>query len=204
MVQDGATRTRVIYVDGVAGQNGGAQDGPGGGELTFGGTKRTNEAFDGSLDDVRLYARKVLSASDVAQMVRQPQAVKIPTPAELAGADALPAETINLDLGGQTPRSLRRRFPWDLSKLPSPLSVGDTIEFWAEASDTNDVTGPGVATSEHYQFHVVSEADKRTELMNRLGDYLGQINDVSETQRDLNEKLGVMILAQPANPENPK
>jgi PA14 domain/Concanavalin A-like lectin/glucanases superfamily/F5/8 type C domain len=197
LVQDASAKTRTIYVDGVAGQSGPAVDGTGGGDLIFGGSKNPKEAFDGSLDDVRLYAR-ALHQEDIAKMVRLPQVVKIPTPAELAGANAAPAESINLDLAGQTPKSLKRRFVWDLTKLTNPVSIGDTIEFWAEAQDTNDVTGPGIGTSEHYQFHILSETDKRAELMSRMGDYLGQINDVSETQRDLNAKLGAMITAQPA------
>ena len=31
-----------------------------------------------------------------------------------------------------------------------------------------------------------------------LGDYLGQINEVSESERDLNARLGTIISAQPA------
>ena len=36
-------------------------------------------------------------------------------------------------------------------------------------------------------------AEKRADLMSRLGDYLGQINEVSENERDLSAKLGELI-----------
>jgi hypothetical protein len=40
---------------------------------------------------------------------------------------------------------------------------------------------------------VVSDEEKRADLMSRLGNYLDQINEVSETQRDLSAKLGQLI-----------
>ena len=56
------------------------------------------------------------------------------------------------------------------------------IEYWVEAEDNNNVTGPGVGTSEHQLAKVVSESDKRADLLNRAGDYLGSINDVATDQ----------------------
>jgi hypothetical protein len=123
-----------------------------------------------------------------ATLQQQPDAPSAPSPTA--------SGNIDLDLQGQTPAQLKRRFVWDLPKLPTGApAIGDVIEFWAVATDTNDATGPGVGQSEHLRFRVVSNADKRAELLNSLGNYLGQINEVSETERDLNAKLGTIISA---------
>ena len=70
------------------------------------------------------------------------------------------------------------------------------IEYWLEAEDNNNVTGPGVGTSEHQLARVVSEAEKRADLLNRAGDYLGSISDVAGDQERLNKNLGAIIRAK--------
>jgi hypothetical protein len=79
------------------------------------------------------------------------------------------------------------------SSLAALPGEGQTIEWWVEAQDANDVTGPGKTESEHFLARVVSDEEKRADLMSRLGNYLDQINEVSETQRDLSARLGQLI-----------
>jgi hypothetical protein len=90
------------------------------------------------------------------------------------------------------PRSLRGYHRWDISKLNIPEK--STIEWWVEVEDTNDQTGPGRADSEHYQARVVSEAEKRADLFQRLGASWEEMNEVSNSEQELNRKLGTMIL----------
>jgi hypothetical protein len=42
----------------------------------------------------------------------------------------------------------------------------------------------------------VSEAEKRADLLNRAGDYLGSISDVAADQERLNKALGATIRAK--------
>jgi hypothetical protein len=102
-------------------------------------------------------------------------------------------KSIDLDLGAESPRSLRRRFEWRLAELKPALPEGCTIEYWLEVQDNNDVTGPGVASSDHFLAKVVSESEKRADLMSRLGEYLGTLTDVTGEQEKLSDTLGELI-----------
>lgn len=106
-------------------------------------------------------------------------------------------KTLELDLGGETPKSLRRRFEWQLRDLPQVPAIGSVIEYWLEVVDTNDETGPGRGVSEHYVARVATEAEKRADLMSRVNDYLGGITEVASDQEKLNQLLGTIIRAKP-------
>jgi hypothetical protein len=102
--------------------------------------------------------------------------------------------SVDLDLGSSSPKSLTRRFEWDLSRLNPPLLPGDVVDYWLEAADANNVTGPGVtALPQHYQARVVSDEEKRADLAARLGDTLQGLNDVRLGQEELARRLGEII-----------
>jgi len=120
------------------------------------------------------------------------------TPTDQALTDisvaAEPAEkVIELDLEGQTPQRIRRRHEWKIGDFRPLFAEGSAIEYWVEVEDNNNVTGPGIGRSEHQVAKVVSESDKRADLLNRAGDYLGSINDVATDQEKLNRNLGTLI-----------
>jgi hypothetical protein len=102
-------------------------------------------------------------------------------------------KVIELDLEDASPQRLRRRHEWRLGDFRPTLSEGSTIEYWIEVEDNNDATGPGVTATEHQLAKVVSEAEKRTDLLNRAGDTLGSISDVAADQERLNRNLGTII-----------
>ncbi len=112
-------------------------------------------------------------------------------------------KTMELDLAGDLPRSLRRRYEWRVSSLEASLPEGTSIEYWLEISDSNDVTGPGVTVTEHYWAKVVTEQEKRADLMNRLNDYLTTVGDLANAQEVLTQNLGSLIFekARPVAPE---
>lgn len=103
-------------------------------------------------------------------------------------------QSLDLDVGGGAPKSMNRRFEWDLGRMVPPVKEGDVIDYWFEAVDRNDVTGPGAATMpEHYQARVVSEDEKRADLAARLADTLQGLGDLRIGQEDLARKLGDLI-----------
>lgn len=109
-------------------------------------------------------------------------------------------KVITFDLESTQPKTLRRRYEWKMPSInPSPPE-GTTIEFWIEAMDNNNVTGPTVTTTEHRFLKVVSEMEKRAELMNRLDEYLGQLGAIADTQQKLNQNLGEIIRQKPSAP----
>jgi hypothetical protein len=109
-----------------------------------------------------------------------------------AGAEKL----VELDLEGQHPQRIRRRHEWNIGGFTPVLSEGSVIEYWIEVEDSNNVTGPGVGITEHQLARIVSESEKRADLLNRAGDYLGSISDVAADQERLNKNLGAIIRAK--------
>jgi hypothetical protein len=102
-------------------------------------------------------------------------------------------KTIELDLGTNAVKELRNRYEWSIRDFQPPLAEGTRVEFWLEMQDNNDVTGPGLGTTEHQLLRVVSENEKRADLLNRAGDFLGTISDVASDQEKLNYTLGTLI-----------
>lgn len=106
-------------------------------------------------------------------------------------------QTIDLELSGDTPRTLARRFGWKISRITPRVEEGSRIDYWLEVIDTNDVTGPGTATLEHYQARIVSELEKRADLANRLSDTMEGLNEVKHSQESVNRALGEIIFEKP-------
>jgi hypothetical protein len=107
-------------------------------------------------------------------------------------------KVIELDLGEEAgvAQRLRRRHEWKIPETLPGIPEGSTIEYWIEVEDNNDVTGPGLSSSEHQLAKVVSDAEKRADLLNRAGDYLGSISEVAADQERLNQSLGRIIKAK--------
>lgn len=103
---------------------------------------------------------------------------------------------VELDLSGRSEKVIRHRFEWRLSTIAPALKEGTVLEYWISATDINNVTGPGVGQSEHYQLKIVSAEEKRADLMKRAEDFLGTIGDVTTEQEKLNENLGTLIRAR--------
>ncbi len=113
--------------------------------------------------------------------------------------NAVPAR-IELELEPDAGASIRRRVEWRVDSIKPLPAEGAMIEFWIEASDRNDVGGPGVGRSEKYLLRVVSEAEKRADLLARAGDAIGRLGDVAQGQDRLNESLGRIIMLRPSSP----
>ncbi len=113
--------------------------------------------------------------------------------------EGAPHQTVELDLGGEQPKSLARRFEWKIARItPAPVE-NDTVDFWLEARDANDVTGPGVTVMpEHWQARIVTEEEKRADLANRLNDTLQGLDAVRQNQEGLAQRLGEIIHEKPA------
>lgn len=100
--------------------------------------------------------------------------------------------TKSIDLAIEPGRAIRGQFPWNLETLK--LSPGEGVEWWVEAEDANDQTGPGKTESEHRMIRIGTEAQVREYLLARLGNYLQAIQDVRESQLEETQKLGEIIL----------
>jgi len=102
---------------------------------------------------------------------------------------------ISFDLGDSNSRQIARRFEWNLGTLK--LAPGGSVEYWMEAVDANNVTGPGKGVTEHARINVVTEDEKRTELTGRMNDALGSLDEVSQSEDELSKTLGTRIFQKP-------
>jgi hypothetical protein len=106
-------------------------------------------------------------------------------------------KSVEMILEDTTQRAMRRRYDWKVGAIKPLVPIGNSIEYWIEVQDNNNVTGPGIGSSEHYAAKVVSDEEKRADLMNRVGDYIGNVGDVAKDQETLNKRLGNVILGRP-------
>ena len=107
-------------------------------------------------------------------------------------------EEKGIELTLETPqRALLRRYDWKVGALNPKVPEGATLEYWIEARDNNNVTGPGIGTSEHFSAKVVSDAEKRADLLNRVGDSIGAIGEAANDQEKLSLRLGDIIQGRP-------
>ena len=111
--------------------------------------------------------------------------------------EGAPHKSIDLDLGGGSPRELMRRFDWRIGQIVPHVEPGSVIDYWLEATDANNITGPGIGTIDHYQARIVSEAEKRADLANRLSDTMEGLNGVRLGQEEVNRRLGEIIFEKP-------
>jgi len=109
-------------------------------------------------------------------------------------------KTVELDLEDQHPRQIRPTYLWNIGGISPDLSEGHLIEYWLTVQDNNDATGPGIGTTDHQLAKVVSQEEKRDDLLSRAGDYLGSISDVASDQEKLNKSLGQIIKAKAGIP----
>ena len=105
-------------------------------------------------------------------------------------------KSVELDLEGQFPRQIRPTYLWSIGGISPDLSEGHLIEYWLTVEDNNDATGPGIGSTDHQMAKVVTQEEKRDDLLSRAGDYLGSISDVASDQEKLNKSLGQIIKAK--------
>lgn len=104
-------------------------------------------------------------------------------------------KVIQFDLGADEPRRLERRFEWNLGALK--LAPGGAVDYWLEAVDANDVTGPGKGATEHARIKIVTDDEKRAELAGQVDDALGTLDGVSQSEDDLAKTVGSQIFQKP-------
>lgn len=124
------------------------------------------------------------------------QVAKLRLKYRMASVEGDEPKALELDMESARTAKLRRRFEWKISEVLPGLPESSVVEYWVEAEDNNNVTGPGVGSSERQLVKIVSESEKRADLLNRASDYLGSINDVVTDQEKLNQNLGAIIRAK--------
>ena len=108
----------------------------------------------------------------------------------VGGTDAEPpTEMIEMQLPETLSRSIKAHYVWNLPEMPTET----TLEYWMEAEDNNNVTGPGVGVSERHTIKIVTDQEKKDEIFRRLVDTLNTVSDLSQSQEKVNQDLGQAI-----------
>lgn len=102
-------------------------------------------------------------------------------------------QKIEMDMGSAHPQNIRRRYELNMTSIKPALKEGVTLEYWMEARDGNVATGPGITESDHHTIKIISELEKKAEVMDRLMDSLNTINNISTKQEKVNRDLGDVI-----------
>ncbi|MFD0894023.1 hypothetical protein KBB96_03225 [Luteolibacter ambystomatis] len=81
---------------------------------------------------------------------------------------------------------LKRRINWNLGRIiPSP-AAGDSIVFWIEAVDNNGVNGIQTSRSTEHTVLIVTEEQKRQELLEQIARKAEDIERLYDQQRAIN------------------
>lgn len=104
------------------------------------------------------------------------------------------AQRFDLPIAQKGATKVSEPFDWELEQIEPVLQVGDEIEFWIEAHDQNANTEAGRSASRILK--VVTPREKRDDLLSRVGDSLGRIDQATDDQERLNAVLSKWIRAQ--------
>ncbi len=85
-------------------------------------------------------------------------------------------------------KSFSRALDWNLSRLVPPVGTGCNITCWIEAEDHNPEKGRPASRSAEKVISIVTEARKRAELLELLGERAKDVERLYELQRTMNQK----------------
>jgi len=110
-----------------------------------------------------------------------------------AAATGASEQKVDLEVPAANTKAISRQFEWKLGALSFRPKAGDAIEYWIDATDCNDVTGPGVGSTVHYQVKIVTPEEKRAEMAERLMNSFEGLNDIAADQEKLNKDMGKIV-----------
>lgn len=111
-------------------------------------------------------------------------------------ADGVPgsAETGKIPLALESSGS--GSFNWQLSQLLPPLTEGSSMNWWLEVSDNRPGQQPGTGKSRTRTIAVISEEEKKLELLEAVGKRAAEVERLYHLQHDLNEKTDSIIRSE--------
>jgi len=91
-------------------------------------------------------------------------------------------------------RSWKHAFKWNLARLLPAVPIGGSIVFWVDAADNNgSAAGPSTVRSQEKTIRIVSEEQKRIELLESMAEKAAQIEGLYEQQRSINNQTQSVI-----------
>jgi hypothetical protein len=67
------------------------------------------------------------------------------------------------------------------------------VNYWIEATDNNDATGPGVTRTPSRQIRVVTQQEKLAEIFDRIEGKTRDIDEISDRQEKVRKEVGDLI-----------
>ena len=81
-------------------------------------------------------------------------------------------------------------YQWDVSAQKPPWREGDVINYWIEAVDNNDATGPGVTQSKKQHFSIVTPEVMQAETLKKLQAVTDSMHQMYEKEKKASDVLG--------------
>jgi hypothetical protein len=100
-----------------------------------------------------------------------------------------------LELPEEEPKSFSGEQTLDLTQLVPRPQVGNIVHVWVEATDNNGLRVPSTTVSKEKLIVVVSEEQKRMELLEQMSQRAKDIEKLYEHQRDVNQRTDESIRA---------
>jgi hypothetical protein len=144
----------------------------------------------GDHETITLRAKRGISftASDDYGLARLAFKYQVSTPAVAGQAPVGPApETQSIPISvKKAAEGQDYVFVLDVGAQKPPWQEGEKVTYWIEAVDNNTATGPGIASTDHKEFDIVSIEAKREEIIERIKKNAEEINTISTTQTKIN------------------
>ena len=84
-------------------------------------------------------------------------------------------------------------YVWDIPSQKPPWREGQVIDYWIEAVDNNNVTGPGVTVSPKQHFSIVSPEVVQAQMLKQLQDVTDSMHQMLEKEKKANDILGTPL-----------
>ena len=84
-------------------------------------------------------------------------------------------------------------YVWDIPSQNPPWREGQVINYWIEAVDNNNVTGPGVTVSNKQHFSIVSPEVVQAQMLKQLQDVTDSMHQMLEKEKKASDILGTPL-----------
>jgi hypothetical protein len=148
-------------------------------------------------ESITLHAKPLIAfeASDDYGLTRISLDYQLVPPPDNGEATTPEIERIMIPLK-KNPQDTHYEYVFDVAAAGPALREGWSIDYWIEAADNNTATGPGITSTDHKQFTILSVEAKQAEILSRLKQDASDINTLSDTQQKASSDLRESIPAK--------
>jgi len=100
---------------------------------------------------------------------------------------------IEFPVEGKAGQVRLENYIWDIAASTPPVKEGQSLTYWIEAEDNNNVTGPGIGRSKRQQFVLLSEQAKKEEIAERIRKQADELDRINKMEKEASEEVKALI-----------